>query len=362
MKSKIRVLQRVLPFLAVTVSLALVSCDSSKEIDSAKKDEAIGFGVLQSKAASATSSNMASMGVFGYYTSTTLWASVNPADVPKYFDNKLVEKAAGSSTGWTYSPLKYWPESTSEYISFFAYSPHSSTQEDNITVYLDPYSGTPLLNYIVSPDVEDQIDLLYATPQLNKYRTGTPLPFTMNHALTQVSFSVVFAQTELLKNYQAEVSEVSISKVKVNQGTLDLTNGQWTMDNTDITDDIDDTDVSVDYTLSVDKRTLSSVRLNTTAYSSFSAQSLTPSNGYLMLMPQELTDDMCLSVTVITYVGDQEPTEQVTTVKLNDNSIKAWQSGKSINYLITIQGDYISTTTKLVHWLNISSSGNVSIE
>lgn len=103
-----------------------------------------------------------SFGVFGYHQvsdaagTTNTWSSVNGTATPNFMYNQLVSY----SSGWTYSPIKYWPngidaanaantpsntatQANVQYLNFFAYSPYVGTDFafDAKTWTFEPSSG-----------------------------------------------------------------------------------------------------------------------------------------------------------------------------------------------------------------------------
>lgn len=355
MKANIRILGTdVAKGFSLIALLSLAGCDMGNKV-SEQPEVPVGFGIAETKASPVANADLTSMGVFGYYTAGQPWDTAFTEAVPNYFDNTLVAKTAGVSGGWSYSPLKYWPEATTDKITFFAYSPHSSAAAGVVaSVSSDASSsGAPSLFCRIPAQVDRQIDLLYADPLKDKSRTTGPLLLAMNHALTQISFSASFAAGESGKGYMAEVSEITFSNI-VAAGTLDLGTGDWCLD---------DTETPVNYVLSVDGGTLNGIVLDARESSSFSPQRLTAPGAYLMLLPQRLGDEAGVSITFTTYKPADPASRQtqVLSAKLSNTVIDTWQAGKSINYLIEIQGDYISTTTTLTPWVDKSSSGNVFV-
>lgn len=89
----------------------------------------------------------------------------------------------GSTYGWTYSPPKYWPNSTenatSRPISFFAYAPYTSEAEaatadaTGITGMTDANDKSPHVDYTLNT-IGNQVDLLWACKK-NGTRNGEGL-------------------------------------------------------------------------------------------------------------------------------------------------------------------------------------------
>ena len=86
---------------------------------------------------------------------------------------------------WEYNPVKYWPNETNDYVSFFAYAPYEPSPNDDgrciIDISKNTDLGDPWVNYRLSKDpwgtdgnaaTEPQVDLMYAFQ-----RTGTDEPY-----------------------------------------------------------------------------------------------------------------------------------------------------------------------------------------
>ena len=103
---------------------------------------------------------------------------------------------------WMYEPVKYWPNGNNEKVSFFAYAPYSdgddSSPSTNPVGYCIPSfslphdSGDPWILYRLHPEMDKQVDLLYASPLLNKTKQPLEerLSFEFMHALAQIGNTI----------------------------------------------------------------------------------------------------------------------------------------------------------------------------
>lgn len=123
------------------------------------------------------------------------------------------QKVTYSSSNWTYSPIKYWPNGEDgsdldDYVSFFAYAPHSSVASACITDFPLPIEmGDPWLIYRLADDVASQVDLLFATPVFDKTKPASTataaekkVQFKFKHALACVGDKVTTSVSEELGN------------------------------------------------------------------------------------------------------------------------------------------------------------------
>lgn len=140
------------------------------------------------------------------------------------------QKVTYSSSNWTYSPIKYWPNGEDgsdldDYVSFFAYAPHSSVASACITDFPLPIEmGDPWLIYRLADDVASQVDLLYATPVLDKTKPASTatdaekkVNFKFKHALACVGDKVTTSISEALGDLlKAEVAgKPTLSQIEV---------------------------------------------------------------------------------------------------------------------------------------------------
>ena len=164
-------------------------------------------------------------GVFAAHTGLHTYA--NSSISSNFMHN---QKVTYSSSNWTYSPIKYWPngEDGSEmpdYISFFAYAPYSETASACITDFPLPIEmGDPWLIYRLADDVASQVDLLYATPVLDKTKPASTatdaekkVNFKFKHALACVGDKVTTSISEALGDLlKAEVAgKPTLSQIEV---------------------------------------------------------------------------------------------------------------------------------------------------
>ncbi len=124
------------------------------------------------------------IGVFAYFTHGKF--NENTA-IPNFMYNQLVEKKPNEDK-WSYSPVKFWPDnSTTDKISFFAYAPYVGEEKNNSLSFQDEEtaSGFPVLGYTVPVVVNEQIDLLAATPVMD--RNEGNVSFKLYHTLTKIN-------------------------------------------------------------------------------------------------------------------------------------------------------------------------------
>jgi len=164
-------------------------------------------------------------GVFAAHTGLHTYA--NSSISSNFMHNQKVTYSSGN---WTYSPIKYWPNGEDgsdlpDYVSFFAYAPHSSVASACITDFSLPIEmGDPWLIYRLADDVASQVDLLYATPVLDKTKPADnatdeqkKVSFKFKHALACVGDKVTTSISEELGNLlKTEVADkASLTQIEV---------------------------------------------------------------------------------------------------------------------------------------------------
>lgn len=124
-------------------------------------------------------------GVFGFYTDNGTYSKYS---IPDFMYNQRVYY----SSGWTYSPVKYWPNEFgtgavsdhADHVSFFAYAPYvevnpangiptDADKTKNITrLTSNDATGDPFIKYVVDSDPQSSVDLLWGVaPAATTYST-----------------------------------------------------------------------------------------------------------------------------------------------------------------------------------------------
>lgn len=225
--------------LVAAATLALVSCAKVETGTAtpgvvANDKVALDFGVYVpkvTKAGEAGEMNNAKLqstgfGVIAYEKEGAYDGSTKPT----FMYNQLVEYA---SSVWTYSPVKYWPNQLNDdgttdgqgawsqkahTVSFFAYAPYVAAASGTggiVAMSAASATGDPTLTYIVSEDLNKNVDLVWGTSNVNtwtnvaganntvaeglpylnlqKPAVGTKVNFKFYHALAQVNLTAVGA-------------------------------------------------------------------------------------------------------------------------------------------------------------------------
>ena len=278
-------------------AMTMVGCSNDEVVNDYSQDNAIQFGTYVGRDASGRGTvidtdgaegkvALSEFGVFAFYRDNEAEAGAEP----NFMNNQKVEKDENSplGNGWTYSPVKYWPNEKEDLIDFYAYAPY----EENGKTW-----NETSVNIEIKPDVTDQIDYLYADPQKGLTKlTGNQedVKFVFHHALSRIGFKVEAVIDDV--NHQGDgvkedadnegtdfydtatkvtVQEVELIGMFAKGGTLSLEDGVITPS----------TDDHTSFTL-IENDFLTAVNTNGV---SKTKQLLNKDTKYLMLVPEVLT-------------------------------------------------------------------------
>lgn len=224
-----------------------------------------------SRATSLTAGDVkaASIGVFAFHQGAyglEDYLDTKQGYTPNFMYNQKLEY---QSDKWTYSPIKYWPGSQRDKVSFFAYAPYNEhlgvdgvvTPFNNLMLQdVPPVDGYrlqlgydhmgPGIEYFISDDPAQGVDLLWGARQgttpavspfdLTRQGTGDRVQLEMKHALSRLDFDVqvwtnAVAATGATNNAIPAGTTVSIRSVSLKgnfagRGTLRLYDGTWQKD------------------------------------------------------------------------------------------------------------------------------------
>ncbi len=179
-----------------------------------------------------------SFGVFGSYTGALKYENTTVSSDFMY--NQEVKY----SGGWTYRPVKYWPNDSREYVSFFAYAPFVENPLSNTEGIIDMSKlydlGDPWVNYRLAADPwsadKPQVDLLYGQqeqvsdnvktyiPWLDQQKptdpVGSKMTFTFRHALACIGDRITIKCSNALATLITGYATINITQVKIEYKNL----------------------------------------------------------------------------------------------------------------------------------------------
>lgn len=159
------------------------------------------------------------IGVFACYTGDIQYALSSVS--PDFMYNQEVTHNGGN---WTYSPVKYWPNGSPEYISFFSYYPYISSEAalaatDGIIGFSNANAqGDPWLVYKLPAGAPaTQTDLMYGVPRIDCQRqsVNSKVSFQLNHALACMADEVTVQMSDALYLKMKGDLDISITGLKI---------------------------------------------------------------------------------------------------------------------------------------------------
>lgn len=138
----------------------------------------------------------AGMGVFAFMQEGSegqpvKWNSHKHAS-PGFMNNQQVAPTTpGSSSDWSYSPVKYWPTDENDRVSFFAYAPYESSKTWADLGIATNTAGTVMTASVPVHDTKaDMKDVLWANPVLDASSSYGTVTFSFRHLLSRVSIAI----------------------------------------------------------------------------------------------------------------------------------------------------------------------------
>lgn len=212
-------------FTLAALALLAVACNREAISPDNGRDEVIDFSAYFAQDATKAVGektilvNKDTMGVFACYTGAVKYdlSSVSP-------DFMYNQDVTYDGSNWTYSPVKYWPNNSTEYISFFSYYPYISSEKaskakDGIIGFSNADAkGDPWLVFRLPEKAPtEQTDLLYGTPHFDveKNRVSEKVDFKLNHALACLADKVKVTMSQGLYNQVHDSLDISITGLSI---------------------------------------------------------------------------------------------------------------------------------------------------
>ena len=164
----------------MAIATLLVAGCSQNEITEVRTvgNPAVGFDVYTGVATRGTDVSTTTMqgtcdethyggfGIMGYYTGSKNWDEAKGTVTPSFMFNQKVTYDTNANE-WTYSPTKYWPNNTTDKVSFFAYAPYESNVSGGrvgiVTSQIDD-TGIPSIDFTLkeATKIDEMVDLVVA--------------------------------------------------------------------------------------------------------------------------------------------------------------------------------------------------------
>ncbi|WP_081618595.1 fimbrillin family protein [Segatella paludivivens] len=245
--------------VAAATVMALTGCSQSSDLtETAETSQtAISFDTYLAKTRAGASGSETTetlktngFGVLAYYTAQENY--VSNKFIPDFMYNT---KVTGTTTSWEYSPVRYWPNTNGDKISFFAYAPYvdvtsnSGTAKDQSTTGITAISSnnvneTPKVSYTLADTKTQSVDLLWGVKKgtvsdLNKDLTRiqaniSGIGFTFKHALAVCDGNGLQAKVATDDpTFDPSKTKITIEEINIQSNTIatsgkfDLTTGTW---------------------------------------------------------------------------------------------------------------------------------------
>ena len=330
-----------------------------------------------------------SIGVYAYLHDNSTWSN---AAVPNFMWNQQAT-CQEKGSNFNYSPLKYWPNESSDKVSFIAYFPYTnttiveadpanpvdlaSTASTGLTPLLtNSGTGLPTFNFTVKDDVNDQVDFLLSE-LLPNLPNGTSAVSPSN-ASDRSELTVVDRVHILFHHMTSKVEFRIVAAAEVRDAIA-----HFRLNSLSVSHLYKDGKLTPTYSAGTTTYTWSeqSTKHGTAPEHTFPLKTLT---SYLF-MPQTLSDDVKLSIdydvtfksdgTTYHYVGttpvaDQdytyhnESTIQLNTMKLTstDTPLTEWLPNHHYIYTIRLRANRIEFTGQVVEWGDYGNTEEIKIE
>ena len=372
--------------------LALTACTNEDLVQEVQEmqENTVGFGVYTlryetrgeaPKEVTKAIPNGKSFGVYAYYHQNSTWAADAATATPNFMYNQKVTHVT-SEEMYDYSPLKYWPNTENDKVSFIGYYPYTdpedpespeSPENTGLTPLLgSSEAGLPTFDFTVADAAENQVDLLVSDlitdlPQSRDTEgdPGTPfndlsitdkVKFMFHHALAKVEFRIV-ADAEIVADIASfHLTSLNISNL-YKDGRLTPTYNAGT----GVT------------TLTWGSQT---TMKDAYAFTTYKPQLLMPqtlSNSTMLSLNYTITFksdgttyhyDGSTLVTDDTYTYTNAPTIQLNTMKLTSSgeALTAWLPNHHYIYTIRLRANRIEYTGEVVDWGDTHETSGVTIE
>lgn len=387
--------------MAAMAAMMLGSCSTDEVVNDYSPENAIQFGTYVGRDAVSRAHVIEvdelakeGFGVFAYYTDESDFANTS---TPNFMYNQEVKgKSIGnttySTTEWEYSPLKYWPNEANDKVTFFAYAPYDKNVDGTNNAYINlsenTVAGVPAITtYLVSTNLSEQVDLLYATPIKNatKQAINGNVKFSFKHALSRIGFKVqtlidkvntdetgddgaIKEDTESNQGEELDnATTITINEVKINfgsgylsNGKLELENGAWSFDGV--------TPAAQTFTLtSANFNDFSTNKINSTK------QQLNDDDSYIMIIPQFLNretnsvtdanDDINIVVTYTVTTDDSNLSNPsvVQNVMTSKDFTFNFEQGKAYNFVLHLGLSSIKLTAEVEEWKDSADGKDFSV-
>ena len=359
--------------LAAAAALLLASCGKNEVFVPAQEDIPIGFNNYAPRSLTKADGSLvdsgalnegARIGVYGYSTEAVNLATGFTTE-PVFMTDAVVDYGTNTSATATASdPVRYWPKTITNLLSFFAYYPQESTNISGKPTASTAGMGT--FTFTQAGAVADMEDFMISNVANDQYywKTGEPenasgvkategvVPLVFNHMLTKVNFKFCtaadYSPVTITVN-SATIAKETLSETVITPsftagtaGTLGTTSFSYSSSTAY------DADITIPFAAT-------GQLLNTTATLNNGTAGTGTDVTNFLFVPQTLSDDVKVT---INYTINQNGTEtnNTATVQLNQITnassvaITQWGINNFITYTFQIGLKNILFTGTVDSW------------
>lgn len=328
--------QKLLLGLLAAAAVSFTACQKNEVISEMPQDNAISFNTYLGRGAQTKGSiveldqlKTQGFGVFAYYTGQkTMSAYASDPGIPATPNFMNDVKVTFQAEEWKYTGTKYWPKNDAEKLSFYAYGPYDSSDDNAISI--DATSKKPVLTYTVDNNISNHMDVLFTPAQEDKTVTNKNSVMAFVHALSRVEFEVKTANT--YSDYTINLVSVTLSGNIHPSGTLDLGGNTANWDKA---------------SAETKSFSITDNRLIESAARRVETNQGTP--DYIMILPQDFTGTGNeLNLNVQYYVKYLSETAVLNNV---DKQVSInLEQGKAYKIIINISMDEVTFTASMTPW------------
>lgn len=377
----ILIMKKIALFIMIAI-VSLSSCTNEELTDSALSEteskneyKPVVFGTYIEKAVSSRAVNnstttLSAKNGFGVFAFNSSEADIKNMSPNFMYNQQVASTNKGDS--WNYSPVKYWPTSSSSIEnqnSFFAYAPYvdSNVNSEGITSITSNSSlGAPKLTFTNSSNVENTIDLLWAVSKesgkalkdMTSLNSNGEVNFNFRHALAKLNLNIqgVFnsnSNDNIADGNKITVESITISGSFPSNGTLNLDNEiaytpQWENTNGETVFNISNNQIAENIRDRGDSKSTDSISGITNVTTNLLAKTSEGNECYLTFIPSK--GDLTISITYWLTTKDSNLAEGYFRVKNNAKktiSNMTLEAGKnySLNVLVGMNGIQFDSNT-----------------
>ena len=344
--------------LLAAAAVSFTACQKDEVLNEVQQDEAISFSTYLGRSAQTKGSIVEEddlqglgFGVFAYYTGEKTMAEYAAASpgipaTPNFMNNEKVymedwDNDNSTNETWGYSNTKYWPNTTDEKISFYAYGPYDDPEgASNAIAITTAAAEKPKLTYTVSEEISEHMDVLFAPAQENKTKATGTVPFAFQHALSRIEFEVKTA-ADYSRTATINLNSVSLTGNFYPSGTLSLggSNVDWT----------EATAENKTFTITDTREVTNAPR---------TVQTTAGSTEYIMIIPQ-VFEQSALSMSIsYNQIISSTSTPVNITKEVNPDNTFTFEAGKAYKFIISIGMNEVKFSATVTPWVETHNGFN----